>query len=85
MVTPNTPIRMKFDMRVLCICLMLTMTSMSGCLEDEPVVEIPIEEPTLPEGTFVTGGNGTAIDVEPLAMDFVFSDVGEEGAECRLG
>ena len=62
MVTTNTAIRMKFDMRVLCICLMLTMTSISGCLEDEPEEEIPIEEPSLPEGTFVTGANGTAID-----------------------
>ena len=61
MVTTNTAIRMKFDMRVLCICLMLTMTSISGCLEDEPKVEIPIEEPSLPDGVFVTGSNGTIL------------------------
>ena len=54
MVTTNTVIRMKFDMRILCICLMLTMTSVSGCLDDEPEVEIPIEEPTLPEGVSVS-------------------------------
>ena len=85
MVTTNTAIRMKLDMRVLCICLMLTMTSISGCLEDEPKVEIPIEEPSLPEGVFVTGSNGTALDVEPLDMDFVFSNVGEQGAEPSIG
>ena len=85
MVTTNTAIRMKFDMRVLCICLMLTMTSISGCLEDEPKVDIPIEEPSLPEGVFVTGSNGTALDVEPLDMDFVFSNVGEQGAEPSIG
>ena len=85
MVTTNTAIRMKFDMRVLCICLMLTMTSISGCLEDEPKVEIPIEEPSLPEGVFVTGSNGTSLDVEPLDMDFVFSNVGEQGAEPSIG
>ena len=85
MVTTNTVIRMKFDMRILCICLMLTMTSVSGCLDDEPEVEIPIEEPTLPEGVFVTGSNGTALDVEPLDMDFVFSNVGEQGAEPSIG
>ena len=85
MVTTNIAIRMKFDMRVLCICLMLTMTSVSGCLDDEPEVEIPIEEPTLPEGVFVTGSNGTALDVEPLDMDFVFSNVGEQGAEPSIG
>ncbi len=85
MVTTNTVIRMKFDMRILCICLMLTMTSVSGCLDDEPEIEIPIEEPTLPEGVFVTGSNGTALDVEPLDMDFVFSNVGEQGAEPSIG
>ena len=85
MVTTDTVIRMKFDMRILCICLMLTMTSVSGCLDDEPEVEIPIEEPTLPEGVFVTGSNGTALDVEPLDMDFVFSNVGEQGAEPSIG
>ena len=85
MVTTNTVIRMKFDMRILCICLMLTMTGVSGCLDDEPEVEIPIEEPTLPEGVFVTGSNGTALDVEPLDMDFVFSNVGEQGAEPSIG
>ena len=64
---------------------MLIMMSTTGCLEDEPKKETPIEEPSLPVGTFVTGPNGTAIDVEPLDMDFVFSDVGEEGAEPSIG
>ncbi len=85
MVTPNTLIGMKFDFRVLGICFMLIMMSTAGCLEDEPKKQTPIEEPSLPVGTFITGSDGLAIEGEPLAMDFVFSDVGEEGAEPSIG
>ena len=85
MLTPNKQIRMKFDMRVLGICFLLIMTSTTGCLEDEPEKEEPIEEPSLPEGTFITGSDGLAIEGEPLAMDFVFSNVGEQGAEPSIG
>ncbi len=85
MVTPNKQIRMKFDMRVLGICFLLIMTGTTGCLEDEPEKEEPIEEPSLPEGTFITGSDGLAIEGEPLAMDFVFSNVGEQGAEPSIG
>ena len=85
MVTPNTLTRMKFDFKVIGICFMLIMMSTAGCLEDEPKKQTPIEEPTIPVGTFVTGHDGLAIEGEPLAMDFVFSDVGEEGAEPSIG
>ena len=57
MLTPNKQIRMKFDMRVLGICFLLIMTGTTGCLEDEPEKEEPIEEPSLPEGTFITGSD----------------------------
>ncbi|OIR14088.1 MAG: hypothetical protein BEU04_03220 [Marine Group III euryarchaeote CG-Bathy1] len=85
MLTPNKQIRMKFDMRVLGICFLLIMTGTTGCLEDEPEKEEPIEEPSIPEGTFITGSDGLAIEGEPLAMDFVFSNVGEQGAEPSIG
>ena len=85
MLTPNKLIRMKFDMRVLGICFLLIMTGTTGCLEDEPEKEEPIEEPSLPEGTFITGSDGLAIEGEPLAMDFVFSNVGAQGAEPSIG
>ena len=45
----------------------------------------PPEEPSLPDGTFVTGPDGLEIEGEPLPMNFVFSDVGEEGAEPSIG
>jgi len=85
MVIPNTLIGMKTDFRVVGICFMLIMMSTAGCLEDEPKKQTPIEEPSLPVGTFVTGPNGTAIEGEPLAMNFVFSNVGEQGAEPSIG
>ena len=85
MITPNTQIVMKTDFRVIGICFMLILMSTAGCLEDEPKKQTPIEEPSLPVGTFVTGPNGTAIEGEPLAMDFVFSNVGEQGAEPSIG
>ena len=76
---------MKNDMRAVAICFMLTLTSITGCLEDEQKKPIIIEEPSLPDGVFVTGSNGTSIEGEPLSMDFVFSDVGEQGAEPSIG
>nr|AIF14714.1 hypothetical protein [uncultured marine group II/III euryarchaeote KM3_67_G08] len=85
MLTPNKRIRMKFDMRVLGICFLLIMTGTTGCLEDEPEKEEPVEDPSLPEGTFITGSDGLAIEGESLAMDFVFSNVGEQGAEPSIG
>ncbi len=72
-------------MRAVVICLILCTSSLSGCLEDERVKLPPPEEPSLPDGTFVTGPDGLEIEGEPLPMDFVFSDVGEEGAEPSIG
>ena len=76
---------MRFDVRAVVICLILCTSSLSGCLEDERVKLPPPEEPSLPDGIFVTGPDGLEIEGEPLPMDFVFSDVGEEGAEPSIG
>ena len=54
---------MNSNFRIMSICFMLIMMSTMGCLEDEPKKETPIEEPSLPVGIFVTGPNGTGIDV----------------------
>ena len=77
--------KIKLPLQVLLICFILVITSTTGCLEDETEKEVVIEETTLPDGIFVTGANGTAVNVEPLAMDFVFSNVGEQGAEPSIG
>ncbi|SVC66073.1 uncharacterized protein METZ01_LOCUS318927, partial [marine metagenome] len=75
----------RFDVRAIAICLILCASSLSGCLEDERVKLPPPEEPSLPDGTFVTGPDGLEIEGEPLPLNFVFSDVGEEGAEPSIG
>ena len=62
---------------------MLSAT-LTGCFGDEPPAPEP-EEEGLPEGWFVTGGDGLPVDVEPLNLSFVFSNVGEEGAEPSIG
>ena len=85
MYTSNTVKKIKLPLQVLLICFILVITSTTGCLEDETEKEVVIEETTLPDGIFVTGANGTAVNVEPLAMDFVFSNVGEQGAEPSIG
>ena len=85
MYTSNKVKKIKLPLQVLLICFILVITSTTGCLEDEAEKEVVIEDTTLPDGIFVTGANGTAVNVEPLAMDFVFSNVGEQGAEPSIG
>ena len=74
MYASNTVKKIKLPLQVLLICFILVITSTTGCLEDETEKEVD-EDTTLPDGIFVTGANGTAVNVEPLAMDFVFSNV----------
>ena len=57
---------------------------LSGCFGNDTPPSTP-EEPSLPEGIFVTGPDGLPVDVEPITMSFNFSDVGEDGAEPSLG
>jgi len=57
---------------------------LSGCFGNDTTPSPP-EEPSLPEGIFVTGPDGLSVDVPPLPMIFNFSDVGEDGAEPSLG
>ena len=58
----------------------------SGCLQENTISPpSPPDEPSLPDGIFVTGPDGLNVSDEPLLMDFVFSDVGEQGAEPSIG
>ena len=51
----------------------------SGCLQENTISPpSPPDEPSLPDGIFVTGPDGLNVSDEPLLMDFVFSDVGEQ-------
>ena len=72
-------------MQTIAICLILCMGSLSGCVEDN-LTDLPTDEGTpLPSTVFVTGPDGIGIDEEPLPMDFVFSNVGGQGAEPSIG
>ena len=77
------------DMRakVLLIGILLLSASLAGCFKpDQPPP--PPEEPTLPDGIFLTGPNGENLSLalyQPLNLSFVFSSGGEDGAEPSIG
>ena len=55
-------------------------TSLSGCLNEDTSNKTPIiVEAGLPAGTFVTDSTGASIEIDPLEMEFYFSNVGEQG------
>jgi len=64
--------------------LLMLAAPLSGCFGND-ASPTPPEEPSLPEGIFVTGPDGLPVDVPPLPLIFNFSDVGEDGAEPSLG
>ncbi len=68
----------------LTISLMMSLVSFSGCLQDDEKHSEEAENNIL-EGNFVTGKDGLPIDVEMLNLSFVFSNVGEDGAEPSIG
>jgi hypothetical protein len=55
----------------------------SGCLKNDPPP--PVEEPSLPDGIFVTNSSGIAVDIPSLPLNFSFSDVGQDGPEPSIG
>ena len=71
--------------QLLIVCLLVSAGGLSGCLQDPPPPPPPPEEPSLPDGVFVTGPDGLGVDEELLPLSFVFSDVGENGAEPSIG
>ena len=77
------------DMRakVLLIGILMLSASLAGCFKPDPPPPPP-EEPTLPDGIFLTGPYGENLSLalyQPLNLSFVFSSVGEDGAEPSIG
>ena len=77
------------DMRakVLLIGILMLSASLAGCFKEDPPPSPP-EEPSLPDGIFLTGPNGENLSLalyQPLNLSFVFSSVGEDGAEPSIG
>ena len=66
------------------VALMLTF-SLAGCFGNDEVIEEPLVEVLEDVRIFVTNSSGMPVDEVPLAMDFVFSDVGETGKEPSIG
>lgn len=69
----------------LLLCFLVTTLSMSGCFgaDEQPVVKEM--EVAVNDRIFVTNSSGESVDIDPIAMDFVFSDVGETGKEPSIG
>ena len=66
------------------MALLFLFVSISGCLSEDTIS--PENKPNIhPDGIFVTGSDGNYLDVEILNLSFVFSNVGEEGAEPSIG
>ena len=67
------------------MALLMVTTTISGCIHlDEGPSEVGDEDVPEPR-FFVTGPSGLPVDVPPLPLSFVFSDVGETGKEPSIG
>ena len=71
--------------RALLLVTLMFTSVLAGCFQDDLPPPPPPEEPSLPDGTFVTGPDGLAVDAPPLNLSFTFSDVGENGPEPSIG
>ena len=76
---------MKTRTRASLVSLMMCLVAFSGCLQLDDEKDVVSEEIVSPNGIFVTGPDGVAIDVPFMPMSFVFSDVGEDGPEPSIG
>ena len=56
------------------IGLLMCTFSLAGCFSDEIMPEVIIEA-SIPDGVFVTNGQGLPVNEEPLPLKFSFSDV----------
>ena len=67
------------------IVVMMLSFSGLGCIHTNSDVDGAEESLNTDTGIFVTGPDGESLDIPPLPLEFVFSDVGEEGAEPSIG
>ena len=73
--------------KVLLVGILMLSASLAGCFKDD-APSPPPPEPTLPDGVFITGPDGESLSLDlyqPLNLNFVFSNVGEDGAEPSIG
>jgi len=67
------------------VVIMMVSFSGVGCIHTNSGAGDAGEIDDVDTGVFVTGPNGESVDIPPLPLEFVFSDVGEEGAEPSIG
>jgi len=70
--------------KALLIGVLMLSAVLSGCFGGDQPPPPPPEDPPMPT-TFVTGPDGLPVEVPLLNLTFVFSDVGEDGAEPSIG
>ena len=69
---------------MLVVVMMLSFSGL-GCIHTNSGVGGSEEILNTDTGIFVTGPDGESLDIPPLPLEFIFSDVGEESAEQALG
>ena len=66
------------------IALLFVLFTISGCLSENTFFSDE-DIKNHPDGIFVTGSDGNTLDMDILNLTFVFSNVGEQGAEPSIG
>ena len=67
------------------VILMMVSVPATGCIHTNDNSGLDFVEEENDIRIFVTGPDGMALDIPPMPMEFIFSDVGEDGAEPSIG
>ena len=76
---------MKTPVSAFLVSMMMCVVTLSGCLHVDDGNKKIIDNNEINTGIFVTNSNGISIDLPPLPLNFIFSDVGEDGPEPSIG
>ena len=71
--------------RAILVSLMMCVMTLSGCLHLDDNSQKIIDEPEEDIRVFVTNSDGLSVELPPLPLNFVFSNVGEDGPEPSIG
>ena len=69
----------------LLVVLMMVLVPATGCIHTNDGGSPDIIEDEGETRVFVTGPDGMDLGLPPMQMEFIFSDVGEDGAEPSIG
>ena len=81
----NLPAALNMKTGSMLVVVMMLSFSGLGCIHTNSGVGGSEESLNTDTGIFVTGPDGESLDIPPLPLEFIFSDVGEEGAEPSIG